>query len=74
MAEHIANSLTQPLHVHQASDLMGKYVGETEQNMAPMFCDAERENAVLLLNEADNYLLEVNEMLHGVERFHGIFI
>ena len=42
--------------------------------MAPMFCDAERENAVLLLDEADNYLLKVNEMLHGVERFHGIFI
>ena len=74
MAEHIANSLTQPLHVHQASDLMGKYVGEAEQNMAAMFRVAERESAVLLLDKADSYLLKVNEMLHHVERFHGVFI
>ena len=86
MAEHIANSLTQPLHVHQASDLMGKYVGETEQNMAAMFREAEAESAILLLDEADSFLQdrrgaqrsyevsEVNEMLQGMERFHGIFI
>nr|WP_315489457.1 AAA family ATPase [uncultured Rhodoferax sp.] len=86
LAEHIATTLAQPLHVRQASDLMGKYVGETEQNMAAMFRDAEAENAILLLDEADSFLLdrrgaqrnyevsEVNEMLQGMERFHGIFI
>jgi SpoVK/Ycf46/Vps4 family AAA+-type ATPase len=86
LAEHIATTLAQPLHVRQASDLMGKYVGETEQNMAAMFREAELENAILLLDEADSFLLdrrgaqrsyevsEVNEMLQGMERFHGIFI
>ncbi|MES2583656.1 MAG: AAA family ATPase [Pseudomonadota bacterium] len=86
LAEHIASTLAQPLHVRQASDLMGKYVGETEQNMAAMFREAETENAILLLDEADSFLLdrrgaqrsyevsEVNEMLQGMERFHGIFI
>jgi SpoVK/Ycf46/Vps4 family AAA+-type ATPase len=86
LAEHIATTLAQPLHVRQASDLMGKYVGETEQNMAAMFREAETENAILLLDEADSYLQdrrgaqrsyevsEVNEMLQGMERFHGIFI
>ena len=86
LAEHIASTLAQPLHVRQASDLMGKYVGETEQNMAAMFREAESENAILLLDEADSFLLdrrgaqrsyevsEVNEMLQGMERFHGIFI
>lgn len=39
----------------QASDLMGKYVGETEQNMAAMFREAEQENGVLLLT-TDSYL------------------
>jgi SpoVK/Ycf46/Vps4 family AAA+-type ATPase len=86
LAEHIANTLAQPLHVRQASDLMGKYVGETEKNMAAMFREAETENAILLLDEADSFLQdrrgaqrsyevsEVNEMLQGMERFHGIFI
>ena len=86
LAEHIASTLAQPLHIRQASDLMSKYVGETEQNMAAMFREAEAENAILLLDEADSFLQdrrgaqrshevsEVNEMLQGMERFNGIFI
>ena len=65
---------------------MSKFVGETEQNMAAMFREAESEKAVLLLDEADSFLqdrrgaqrtyevTEVNEMLQGMERFSGIFI
>jgi SpoVK/Ycf46/Vps4 family AAA+-type ATPase len=51
-----------------------------------MFADAQREQAVLLLDEADSFLQnrqlavrnyevsEVNEMLQGMERFDGVFI
>ncbi len=86
LAEHIAKALDQPLIIKQASDLMSKYVGETEQNMAAMFKEAELEKAVLLLDEADSFLqdrrgaqrtyevTEVNEMLQGMERYAGIFI
>ena len=86
LAEHIASSLGQPLIIRQASDLLGKYIGETEQAMAAMFREAETESAVLLLDEADSFLqdrrgaqrnfevTEVNEMLQGMERFKGIFI
>ncbi|MEJ6021259.1 ATP-binding protein [Ramlibacter sp. PS4R-6] len=86
LAEHIARSLDKPLLVKQASDLMSKFVGETEQNMAAMFAEAESEKAILLLDEADSFLqdrrgaqrtyevTEVNEMLQGMERFHGIFV
>ena len=86
LAEHIAKVLELPLIIKQASDLMSKYVGETEQNMAAMFSEAELEKAVLLLDEADSFLLdrrgaqrtyevtEVNEMLQGMERHTGIFI
>jgi SpoVK/Ycf46/Vps4 family AAA+-type ATPase len=86
LAEHIASSLGKPIIIKQASDLISKYVGDTEQNMAAMFREAERENAVLLLDEADSFLqdrrgaqrtfevTEVNEMLQGMERFNGIFI
>jgi len=86
LAEHIARAIDRPLIVKQASDLMSKYVGETEQNMAAMFREAEAERAVLLLDEADSFLqdrrgaqrtyevTEVNEMLQGMERFDGIFV
>ncbi|RYX92126.1 MAG: AAA family ATPase [Comamonadaceae bacterium] len=86
LAEHIARALDQPLLIRQASDLMSKFVGETEQNMAAMFREAENEKAVLLLDEADSFLqdrrgaqrtyevTEVNEMLQGMERYNGIFV
>ena len=86
LAEHIAATLGRGLLRRQASDLMSKFIGETEQNMAAMFAQAERDNAVLLLDEADSFLqdrrgaqrhyevTEVNEMLQGMERHHGIFI
>jgi SpoVK/Ycf46/Vps4 family AAA+-type ATPase len=86
LAEHIARSLDKPLLIKQASDLMSKFVGETEQNMAGMFREAENEKAILLLDEADSFLqdrrgaqrtyevTEVNEMLQGMERFNGIFV
>lgn len=86
LGEHIAKCLERPLMIRRASDLMSKYVGETEQQMARMFADAHQEKAVLLLDEADSFLQnrqmavrnyevsEVNEMLQGMERFDGIFI
>ena len=86
LGEHIATALDKPLIIKQASDLMSKFVGETEQNMAAMFKEAESEKAVLLLDEADSFLqdrrgaqrtyevTEVNEMLQGMERYNGIFI
>ncbi len=86
LAEHIARTLDKPLMVKRASDLMSKFVGETEQQMAAMFREAEAEKAVLLLDEADSFLqdrrgaqrtyevTEVNEMLQGMERHKGVFI
>ena len=86
LGEYIAEHLGQPLIIKQASDLVSKYVGETEQNMAAMFKEATQEKAVLLLDEADSFLLdrrgaqrsyevtEVNEMLQQMERHHGVFI
>ncbi len=86
LGEYIAEHLGQPLIIKQASDLVSKYVGETEQNMAAMFKEATEEKAVLLLDEADSFLMdrrgahrtyevtEVNEMLQQMERHHGVFI
>jgi len=86
LAEHIAQALGRPLMVRLASDLLSKFVGETEAHMARMFAEAEAEQAVLLLDEADSFLrsraraersyevTEVNQMLAGMERYAGIFI
>ena len=86
LAEHLARALGRPLMLRRASDLMSKFVGETEQQMAAMFAQAQSEQAVLLLDEADSFLqdrrgaqrnyevTEVNEMLQGMERFAGVFI
>jgi SpoVK/Ycf46/Vps4 family AAA+-type ATPase len=86
LGEFIAQQMDKPLIIKQASDLVSKYVGETEQNMAAMFREAAEEKAVLLLDEADSFLLdrrgaqrsyevtEVNEMLQQMERHDGVFI
>lgn len=86
LGEYIAEQMGKPLIVRQASNLVSKYVGETEQNMAAMFRQASDEKAVLLLDEADSFLLdrqgaqrsyevtEVNEMLQQMERHDGVFI
>ena len=86
LGEYIAEHMGKPLIVKQASDLVSKFVGETEQNMAAMFAEASQENAVLLLDEADSFLMdrrgaqrsyevtEVNEVLQQMERHDGVFI
>lgn len=86
LANYIAKALDRPLMVRRASDLLSKWVGESEQNIAEMFRSAEVEDAVLLLDEADSFLrnraqagrswevTQVNELLQHMETFPGVFI
>ncbi len=85
-AHHLARELDRPLLVRRASDILGSLVGQTERNIAAAFQQAREEGAVLLLDEADSFLLDrrgaqrpweitsVNEMLTSMESFDGIFI
>jgi len=62
------------------------WIGQSEKNIARMFEEAEQNEAVLLLDEADSFLRErrsaraswevtqVNELLTQMESFTGIFI
>jgi SpoVK/Ycf46/Vps4 family AAA+-type ATPase len=82
----LARQLDMPLLVKRASDLISKYVGESEQNIAAAFQQAERDNALLLIDEVDSFLQDrrkaqrswetsmVNEMLTRMESFPGVFI
>lgn len=86
LAEYMAGELDKPLLAKQASELIDKYVGESEKHIAAMFDEADNEEAVLLLDEADSFLSDrsraknpwevsqVNELLQRMERFKGIFI
>lgn len=86
LAHHLAKTLEKPLVAKKGSDLLGKYVGESEKNIRIMFEDATSENAVLLLDEADTFLRNrqnaryfweaslVNELLQQMEAFDGVFI
>jgi SpoVK/Ycf46/Vps4 family AAA+-type ATPase len=86
LAEHIAVELDLPILMRSASDLLSKWLGETEQQIAGMFAEAEAEGALLFLDEADSFLrdralaraewsvTQVNELLQRMERFDGVFI
>ena len=80
LAHHLARTLDRPLLVRRASDLLSKWVGETEQNIAGAFADARHQEGVLLFDEADSLLFDrtraraswevgqVNEMLTWLDR------
>ena len=42
--------------VRRASDLLSCWVGATEQNIARAFEEARKDDAVLLIDEADSFL------------------
>lgn len=82
----LGERLGMPVTEKRASDLLSKWMGETEQNMAKAFQDAVRDGALLLIDEVDSFLQDrrratrswevsgVNELLTRMESFPGIFI
>ncbi|WP_162577709.1 MULTISPECIES: ATP-binding protein [unclassified Variovorax] len=84
--EYLAQTLGKRLLAKRGSDIMSKWVGETEKNIAAMFEEAESEDAILFLDEGDSLLgdrnkahashdvSKVNELLAAMERFTGIFV
>ncbi len=86
LARYLADEIGMPFMLRRASDIMSKWVGESEQNIAAMFSEARQQKAVLVLDEADSFLsdrrdaqrswevTQVNELLTQMEAFDGIFI
>jgi SpoVK/Ycf46/Vps4 family AAA+-type ATPase len=85
-AKYIAQELGKELLVKRMSDLQSMWVGETEKLIAAAFDEADREGAVLFLDEADSLILDrktasrswessqTNEVLTQMENFNGICI
>ncbi|MEX0624596.1 AAA family ATPase [Saccharospirillum sp.] len=86
LARWISEQLERPLQQTKASDLISPWVGQTEQNLAKAFEQAETDQAVLLIDEVDSFLYPresashswqltaVNEFLVQMESFNGLFI
>lgn len=86
MARYIAQHLGREIVFKRASDLLSKWVGETEQNIRHCFEEAASKDAVLVFDEADSLLgtreraahsweiTQVNEFLTWMECHKGIQI
>lgn len=84
-ARHVADELGKPIIIKRASELLDKYLGETEKRMAAMFEQARDADALLLLDEADSFIsdragaerkwevTQTNEFLTQLECFDGLF-
>lgn len=85
-AEHLAIELDMPIIKKRASELIDKYIGESEKNISKAFQEARDEGAILMFDEADSFLrdrkmakhswelTQVNELLQQMENHNGIFI
>ena len=85
-ARYIAEKLNLDVIEKKASDLLGKYVGETEKNIADAFEEAKQKKALLIFDEADSLLRDrniaqhsweisqVNEMLTWMEQYPYPFV
>ena len=88
-AQVIATALGLELYRVDLSQLVSKYIGETEKHLSQLFAAAEQGEVMLLFDEADSVFakrtevkssvdryanLEVNYLLQRIERFSGVVI
>jgi len=85
-AKYLADQLSMGLLVKRASDLLSMWVGGTETQIRTAFEEAERERAILLIDEADSMFInretsvrswetaQTNELLTQMENFRGILV
>jgi SpoVK/Ycf46/Vps4 family AAA+-type ATPase len=86
LARYIAGQIDREIICKRISDLQSKYVGDGEKNIKRAFQEAEAEESILIIDEADSLLFNreraersweisfTNEFLTQMERFRGILI
>jgi SpoVK/Ycf46/Vps4 family AAA+-type ATPase len=86
LAKHLAEQCRRKLQVERMSDLLSKWVGESEQNIAGAFRRAADAGNILLLDEFDSLaydrgkaqhsweISQTNELLQQIENFPGVLI
>ena len=85
-AHHLAYLLDKPVIIKKGSDILGRYLGDTEQNLAGAFQEAKSRDALLLIDEVDGLLSNrqdaqhnwevsiVNELLTQIDSFKGLLV
>lgn len=88
-ASIVANEMDLELYKVDLSNVVSKYIGETEKNLSYLFDEAERSNSILLFDETDSLFsqrtnvkdskdrganLEVSYLLQRMENHNGICI
>jgi SpoVK/Ycf46/Vps4 family AAA+-type ATPase len=71
-AEVIANELQVDLYHVDLSQIVSKYIGETEKNLEKIFTAAERAVALLLFDEADALFGKRSEIRDAHDRYANI--
>ena len=83
---YLGNELKIPVVTKMGSDVLSKWVGGTEKNIAAAFEEAESKHGILFFDEIDGLLqnrersqhswevTQVNELLHRMENFNGVMI
>lgn len=69
-ARYLAKQLGIPVILKRASDLLDKYVGETEHRIAESFAEAKAKGAMLIFDEADSFLQNRNNAVRSWEISH----
>ena len=84
--KYLGRELDRKVIVMKGSDILSKWVGGSEQNIANAFRSAEAEHAILFFDEIDGLLQDrsraraswevsqVNELLQQMENFDGIMV
>ena len=71
-AEVLAHELRLDLYRIELSQVVSKYIGETEKNLRSVFEAAEGSGAILLFDEADALFGKRTEARHALDRFANI--
>ncbi len=87
--EALASALSLPLYRIDLSQVVNKYIGETEKNLKRLFDAADKSDVILLFDEADALFgkrtevkdahdryanLEISYLLERMERFKGLAV
>jgi hypothetical protein len=71
-AEVIANEIGLPLMTLDVSQLVSKWLGETEQNIEAAFREAESSHSMMFFDEADTLFGKRGEITSGTDRYANL--
>src|ERR1051326_2306271 len=74
MAGLIAKSLDLDIYQVDLAQIVSKWVGETEKQLAKVFDAAERAHAVLLFDEADSLFAKRTEVEDSHDRYANVAV